>query len=205
MRDARDATSLECVTMTIVAPCRFTRSRIVSTSSALAESRLPVGSSSSTTLGSDDERPRDRDALLLAARELGREVVGSVGEPDLAEGLEQRGRGARGPRRPRTRAEARRSCNAVERGRRLYAWKTKPMRSAADAGAARLVERGDLLPDQPVGAGRRAGRGSRRMPSSVVFPEPGRAHDRDELALANDEAHDREAPRPRPRRCRRPS
>ena len=35
--------------------------------------------------GLDDERTRDRDALLLAAGELARQVTGAVGEPDLGE------------------------------------------------------------------------------------------------------------------------
>ena len=38
-------------------------------------SSAPVGSSANTTLGLADERARDRDALLLAARELGRPVA----------------------------------------------------------------------------------------------------------------------------------
>ena len=52
MRDARSATSFECVTITIVAPCAVARARAaLSTSSSLVESRLPVGSSSRSTLG----------------------------------------------------------------------------------------------------------------------------------------------------------
>ena len=44
--------------------------------------------------GLDDERASDRDALLLAARELGREVTGAIGEADLAEAGEHAARGA---------------------------------------------------------------------------------------------------------------
>ena len=47
------------------------------------ESRLPVGSSAKTTAGSVIERAGDRDALLLAARELGRLVRAAVGQADL--------------------------------------------------------------------------------------------------------------------------
>ena len=39
----------------------------------------------------DDERPGDRDSLLLAAGELARQVRGAVGEPDLAEQRERPG------------------------------------------------------------------------------------------------------------------
>ena len=51
------------------------------------ESRLPVGSSAKTTVGSRDERARDRDALLLAAGELGRPVREAIGEPDRRDQL----------------------------------------------------------------------------------------------------------------------
>ena len=47
-----------------------------------AESRLPVGSSANTTAGREIERAGDRDALLLAARELRRAVVQAVADAD---------------------------------------------------------------------------------------------------------------------------
>ena len=43
-----------------------------------------------------DDRARDRDALLLAARELARVVVEAVAEPDDLERESARARGARG-------------------------------------------------------------------------------------------------------------
>jgi hypothetical protein len=46
-------------------------------------SRLPVGSSASSTSGCGDDGAGDGDALLLAARELGRRVVLPAGEADL--------------------------------------------------------------------------------------------------------------------------
>ena len=46
------------------------------------------------------ERAGDRDALLLAARQLTGPVVGPVGEPDLVEGAAARAPGARRDRRP---------------------------------------------------------------------------------------------------------
>ena len=55
------------------------------TSSEVCESSAPVGSSARMTFGLGDQRARDRDALLLAARELARQVLGPVGEPDALE------------------------------------------------------------------------------------------------------------------------
>ena len=60
-----------CVTIRKPQPLRATRSRAsASTSSAVASSRLPVGSSASSSSGFDRQRPADRDALLLAAGQL---------------------------------------------------------------------------------------------------------------------------------------
>ena len=58
----------------------------------VAESRLPVGSSARSSGGPARHRARHRHALLLAARELHRVVVGALGQAHLGE---QRGR-ARG-------------------------------------------------------------------------------------------------------------
>ena len=55
-------------------------------------SRPVVGSSMTTTRGSQTRRRRDRHALLLAARELVREAAGEGavgGQPDAAEGVER--------------------------------------------------------------------------------------------------------------------
>ena len=60
-----------CVTIRKPQPLRVTRSRAsASTSSAVSSSRLPVGSSASSSSGFDRQRPADRDALLLAAGQL---------------------------------------------------------------------------------------------------------------------------------------
>ena len=47
------------------------RGAATSTSAPVRESRLPVGSSAKTTVGPGDQRAGDRDALLLAAGQLG--------------------------------------------------------------------------------------------------------------------------------------
>ena len=58
-------------------------------SSDRSGSRLPVGSSASIELRIVDERARDRDALLLAARELLGIGVHPVLQPDPLEHLER--------------------------------------------------------------------------------------------------------------------
>ena len=71
VRRAYSAAFGSCVTMTIVLPCSrlsiCSRPRI---SSAVSRSRSPVGSSQIRSVGSETMRAGDRDALLLAAREL---------------------------------------------------------------------------------------------------------------------------------------
>ena len=76
------ATSSSWVMSTIVRPSALRWSNTANTSPVHFESRLPVGSSASTSDGSRHERPGDGDALLLAAGELRRQVVDPIGEPD---------------------------------------------------------------------------------------------------------------------------
>ena len=84
--DARSAACGSCVTMTIVfLNSSFSRCSSVSTSPADLASRSPVGSSASSSVGSVTMAARDRDALLLSARELTRIMPIAVGEPDDAE------------------------------------------------------------------------------------------------------------------------
>src|SRR5689334_3580506 len=64
---------------------RLSRSSSVRISSADLRSRSPVGSSASSTDGSLTTA-RDRDPLLLPARELAREVVEPVAEAHQLEG-----------------------------------------------------------------------------------------------------------------------
>ena len=83
VRCARSAACGSCVTMTIVLPWSrlsdCSRSRI---SSPALRSRSPVGSSHSSSVGIGDDGAGDADALLLAARQLARVVLGAFGEPD---------------------------------------------------------------------------------------------------------------------------
>ena len=95
-RSARAATRASWVTSTIVWPrssCIVRSSAI--TSRALAESRLPVGSSASRTLRAVDQRAGDRDALLLAAGEPRGGLLGVLGDAERGQQLD---RGAAWPR-----------------------------------------------------------------------------------------------------------
>ena len=77
-------------------------------------------------LGPGDERAGDRDALLLAAGELGGPVAQAVAEPDAGDDLARQARS----RRPRaSRSGSSMFCATVSAGSRLNAWKTKPTRS----------------------------------------------------------------------------
>ena len=81
------AISSSCVITTIVRPAALSRLNIAIISSLVTRVEAPVGSSARTSAGRVDDRARDRDALLLAARELVGHVRGAVGEPDRVERL----------------------------------------------------------------------------------------------------------------------
>ena len=77
----------------------------------VVESRAPVGSSASTTAGSVDQRPGDRDPLLLAAGERAGQVPAAVAEADP---VEQPADPVAGPgRRPARRSGRPTFCSAV--------------------------------------------------------------------------------------------
>ena len=91
MRRANAAISASCVTISTVMP----RSRFSAASSSMISrlrcvSRLPVGSSASSTVGRGHDRARDRHALLLAAREFARRVVAPAVEADRGQRLGRR-------------------------------------------------------------------------------------------------------------------
>ena len=114
-RRAYAAMSGSCVTITIVMP----RSLVEVASSSMI-SWLRRGVEVAGRLVGEQQRrlghqrARDRDALLLAARELGRRVLRAVGEPDRCERL-----AARAARRSRARTPPvdQRQLDVLERGR----------------------------------------------------------------------------------------
>ena len=106
-------------------------------------SSAPVGSSANITLGLADERAGDGDALLLAARELGRPVAAALVEADALE--RRRGRPTRRSRLPASRAGSATFCSAVSAPSRLKDWKTKPIRSRRRRASASLAEPVELV------------------------------------------------------------
>ena len=112
--------------------------------------------------GRVDQRARDRHALLLAAGELRRLVVGALGEArrcaSISSARARRSRAGDARRRP---AAARRSRARRCAASRLKFWNTKPMlrlRTSASSSPARSETR---LSAQHVLARASAGRGSR--------------------------------------------
>ena len=89
-------------------------------------SRLPVGSSASSTVGLRDQRARDRHALLLAAGQLGRRVALPPGQARPRPAPRAPPRAA--PRRvsPRYSSGSSTFSCALVRGSRLKPWNTKP-------------------------------------------------------------------------------
>ena len=98
-RDANSATSGSWVTSDDRDPRPPSSWKSAMTSTLVRESRLPVGSSARMTLRPRHERARDRDALLLPARELVGVVVAARRE---AHALERLARARARRSRPRT-------------------------------------------------------------------------------------------------------
>ena len=117
-----------------------------------------------------DQRPRDRQPLLLAARELGRAARGRVDEPQP---LDQRPR----PRRPRGAARrwpARAAARSRPRSARARGGRTgrRGRSGRAAAGSGRARPGGAPALPRPRWRRRRGGRARPRTCSSVDFPEP---------------------------------
>ena len=152
--------------------------------------------------GLHDERAGDGDALLLAARELRREMAGAIGEADLAEPGEHAA--ATLSRRHSGVHERQLDVAIGTRARQqVVGLEHEADALAANVRATRLVERRHLLAHELVGAGRRtveaAEDGEQRR-----LARAGRAHDRDELALADHRGSRIARPGRRPRPSRRP-
>ena len=183
-RPAKPAMSGSCVTSTMVMPRR----------PQLLEQRhhLDAGLGvevAGRLVGQDhlrlgDQRARDGDALLLAARHLVRVVVDALAEPDALQRLARALRGARAPGRRAYSSGSSTFSSAVVRDSRLKLWNTKPsvrlrMRaspsessceiawpSRRNSPARRLVEAAEDVHQRRLARARRA-------------------HDRDELALVD--------------------
>src|SRR4029077_7491734 len=136
--------------------------------------------------GPHDERASHRDALLLAAGELGREVICAVGEAHLAKAGEHAAAALLGRH---SGVHERQLDVAVgsRPGQQVVGLKPEADALAAYVRAARLVERRHLLAHELVRARGRAVE-TAEDGEQRGLPRSGGAHDRDELALADDEA-----------------
>ena len=125
--DRNTASGIEWVTNTIVVPvCSQIRSTSSFIRSRVISSRAPNGSSMSRIRGSNDERPRDRDPLLHAARELVRDVPGEVAELDEVEHLLRRAAPASRRGLPRISSGSLTLSSTLRQSNRTGAWKTIP-------------------------------------------------------------------------------
>ena len=116
-----------------------------------------------------DQRPRDRDALLLAARELGRADgrAGRRGRPRRRAGRSARGRASR----PASDSGSRMFSSALSTGSRLKNWKTKPIlsrrSSVSSASSSSPSSTPSIVTEPEVGRSSPA-----RQCISVDLPEP---------------------------------
>ena len=138
----------------------------------LAVSRLPVGSSHSSTLGLGRQGPGDGDALALAAGQPGRAGTrrGGRGRPGRAPRVARVARSRRGM--PWYRLPSITFSSAERCGSRWNDWNTNPMRSARTAERGRR-RRAARRRRRRASSRRSVGRSSRPSTlSSVDLPEP---------------------------------
>ena len=164
-RLAYSAMSGSCVISTTVLPSSFslwkTRHDLLGGLRVEVAGRL-VGEHE---LGLVDQRAGDRDALLLAARELARLVVLAAGQPDDRAGTRAPSRCAPSPELPRRRsrsAAAPRSRAPRCAASRLKDWKTNPIFPLRISARCVAVERRHVDAVEEVACPTSAGRGSRR-------------------------------------------
>ena len=168
----RSACRGSCVTITMVVPSRCCRSCRMR-HDLVAHLRVEVarGLVGEQQAGPADDGARDRDALLLPARELRREVVHARAEPDALERRRAPPAAARRPTCGGTAAAARRCRSRAESGTRWNVWKTNPisrLRSAASSRSRYDVTGAPSMLTRP-----RVGASSRPMRfSSVLLPQP---------------------------------
>src|SRR5260221_2306700 len=124
---------------------------------------------------------RDRDALLLASRELGRKMVDPIGEADHVQSLERK-------RLPIAAvAVEKRQLHVAPRGElggQLELLEDEPDAAVADVRKLRLAEPADVLAGEPVAAGGWSVEAAEDVHQRRLA-RPRRAHDREELASAD--------------------
>ena len=183
------------ITTTVVPAACSSRSRS-STPAPEAESRLPVGSSASSSGRLADHRAGDRDPLPLAAGELVRPVPEPVAEPDPV----QRGLGAPPALLLRHAGVEQPVGHVVHRvtpGGQVELLEDEADPAGPQRGQLPVGERRDVVPVDPDAArGRPVQRADQVQHGGLAGA--GRADDRDQLAVADPQADVVAARSPRP-------
>ena len=180
-RPAVAAAAGSWVTITIVWPSLSFSSREKPRISALErESRLPVGSSASTSSGSSAARGRSRPAA--ARRRRARRAGGRPARPRPTRSSSSRARArVASSRRPAISAGSSTFSSAVSAGSRLKNWKTKPIVSRRSRVSSRSSSPSKRRPASAISPrGRRLERAEQVQQRAL--PRARGAHDRDHLA-----------------------
>ena len=153
-RCARPATAASCVTTTTAVPSRV---QLVEQRDNLLAGRLIelagrlVGKQEPRPVG---QRPRDRDALHLAARELRRAMPARPASPTYASSSSVRARRSARPT-PASACGSSTFSKAVSIGSRKKRWNTKPISRSRSRLRSRVGQRADLPALEPHLAARR--------------------------------------------------
>ena len=154
------------------------RRRSPRTSRDVVVSRLPVGSSAKTTFGRRGERAGDRDALLLAAGELGRTMAEALAQAD---GVDERVEPRRVGVAPGDRERQQDVLLRGEDGQQVEGLEDEPDLVAAQLGQAGVVEPGELGAVERHRAARRLVEAGEQVHERRL-PRTRRPHDRGERA-----------------------
>ena len=161
------------VTTMAAVPRAFISARISSiTWAPRSVSSAEVGSSNSTSFGSFMSGSTDRNTLLLAARQLRRQVLRPVGQAELG----QQAVGSFAGRLALATAElvrtTRRFSRALRNGTRLTDWNTKPTFVLAERGQLLVAVPGDLTRRRPRPSPGSGPGCHRRSSTASSLPEP---------------------------------
>ncbi len=183
MRAQRCGELSSCVTMTSVVPAsRFMlEDQLDDARRPNRASRLPVGSSASSSFGLHDEGARQRDALLLAAGKMLRIVV--AGARRVRRARAPRAAAASAPASPAISSGSITFSSAVSAGSSWKDWNTKPTarpRSSARASSSSTPRSGTVELHRP--GARRVEAGENREQRRLARARG--ADDRDRLARA---------------------
>ena len=174
-RPARRLTASSWVITTRVTPWAHSSSKRSSTETVFSLSRLPVGSSQSSSAGSTDQRPCDGDPLALAAGQPVGPETRPVTQPHPLQRLTGAGEPAAAPATGARPAVRLRQHHVLVHASGTAADGRTGTRTRSGCRAARCVRgrRARWSPPRPAGTSPAVGRSSRpSVLSSVDLPEP---------------------------------